>query len=409
MSKLDYQNDSVKLGIKRLKLLGKHSELIMQSYYGGEIDELLAGEPTIHQLEDADIVWRPDQQSGLKLTDPIRNLVVHLLKDERRRKVNTEVGDFHESIRHLVGQINKAQQQGQFNQSNFLQNQLAQEVDDLNSRIATGIKSLWHRLNTGFAFVDNLADKIHENEKASKEVSRWLSGLEQIDFNELIQLAGSHAPLRNLLVRQLQSQVSEHFGSLREVQKRLGELLVSFRQQHERNLLVRSVVRYFEQNPNFKPSDYAQRSHIPNLVNIAQPIHSKTAFSFERHIDEDIIRQLVQGLPAKKANNDNTVTTAQSVVLPEITSFVSQQRALQDDVENFFIACFGKQRAVSAIDYLAEQQLPWEPEIWLYQVIAEYQSLPIQEKKLFQLSYEEKQVSLFNQLLLVEDLHLTAR
>ncbi len=213
------------------------------------------------------IPWRPDEQSGLKLSDPVREMIVHLIADEQRRKVNSDIGDFCCNIRRLVGKINEAEHKGNYQGSAYLQTQLTQEVDDLNSRIATGIDSLWNRLNNVILPSLALCKKRLMRTKAHNEVLRWLDGLELINFAELIAFAGSNGGLRHILVRQLQGlKVSGHFSSLREVQSRLNELMARFRQQQARNLLVRGMLQFFQQQPHFQPSDYAQRSHVADLL-----------------------------------------------------------------------------------------------------------------------------------------------
>ncbi|HKM37047.1 MAG TPA: hypothetical protein VJY83_05360, partial [Thiopseudomonas sp.] len=151
MSTLDYHSEAVKKGVERLKILGRHGELLMQSYYGVAPDEAQLGARAINQLMDANIIERLGEASGLTLSDPVRQMIVHLIADEQRRKVNADIGDFLLNIRKLVSKIYDAEGKGNYQGSAYWQSQLGQEVDDLNSRIATGIKSLWNRLNTDFA------------------------------------------------------------------------------------------------------------------------------------------------------------------------------------------------------------------------------------------------------------------
>lgn len=407
MSTLDVRSDVFNQGVQKLKLLAKHGETVLQIYYQNSFDEQQLTQNAVSQLLDADILWRgDDEHASLKLSEPVAQLISHLLKDEKRRKANTDIGEFHENIRHLVGQITHALQQGQQSVAQHSLNRLQQEVDDLNSRLSNGINSLWHRLNTGFAFVDNLSDKVYENEKASLEVSRWLSGLEQIDFNELIRLAGHNAQLRNILVRHLQLQVSDHLNNLLEVQKRLGILLASFRQQHERNQLVRSVLLHFSRHPQAQVSDYAQRTNISDLVNRAAALPPQVAISTDRHQDEDTLRQLIRLLPAKKAATQAPNKAQQAIVLEESPLIVAERRALKDDVSNFFVYAYQQDNGSSALQYLQQHALKWSAEIWLYQVIAEYQALNAQERQWFTLQYQEQAVSAYNDVLLVHDLKL---
>lgn len=406
MSTLEYNSEAVKQGIERLKLLGKYSDVLMQNYYGVELDEAQAGARLVNQLLQANILWRPDETSGLKLTGPVREMIVHLIADEQRRKVNAEVGEFLVNIRLLVGKINAAEQQGHYQNSTYLQSKLSQEVDDLNSRIATGINSLWNRLNIDFAFVSTVQEKIHENEKAHSEVVRWLDGLELIDFKELIAFAGSNGGLRHILVRQLQGQVSVHFSSLREVQKRLNELMARFRQQQARNLLVRGMLQFFQQKPNFQPSDYAQRSHVVDLLNQAASVQASVSIALDRHQDKHAMQQMLAQLPARLEPSVDLPHAAPALAWQEDQTILAKRRALHEDVVSFYLNVLDQQQSQSALGYLAEAQLSWDPEIWLYQVIAEYQGLASSDKLAFRLHYDEHAAGPFNTVLIIEDVQL---
>lgn len=406
MSTLDYNSAAVKQGVERLKLLGRYSDVLMQNYYGAELDEVQIGARVVNQLQQANILWRPDEASGLKLTGPVREMIVHLIADEQRRKVNADVGDFLLNIRLLVGKINAAEQKSNYQSSAHLQAKLSQEADDLNSRIATGIDSLWNRLNTDFAFVSTVQDKIHENEKAHTEVVRWLKGLELIDFNELIAFAGSNSGLRHVLVRQLQNQVSVHFSSLREVQKRLSELMARFRQQQARNLLVRGMLEFFAQKPNFQPSDYAQRSNVVDLLNQATALQPSVAIALDRHQDKYAMQQLLSRLPARAEPTAELPSAAAPLAWQDDETILAKRRALHEDVVSFYLNVLDRQQNQSALAYLAEAQLDWDAEIWLYQVIAEYQGLSSSEQGAFRLHYEDHPAGQFNDLLIIEDVEL---
>ncbi len=406
MSTLDYHSEAVKQGIERLQLLGKHSDVLMQNYYGVALDEVAVGARAINQLLEAHILWRPDEESGLKLSDPVREMIVHLIADEQRRKVNADIGDFLLNIRRLVGKINEAEQKGNYQGSAYLQTQLTQEVDDLNSRIATGIDSLWNRLNTDFAFVSTVQEKIDENEKAHNEVLRWLDGLELINFADLIAFAGSNGGLRHILVRQLQGQVSGHFSSLREVQGRLNELMARFRQQQARNLLVRGMLQFFQQKPNFQPSDYAQRSYVVDLLNQAAPLQPSVSIALDRQRDSQDMQVLLAQLPARQAQDTNALGVALPVSRQDDAMVLAKRRALHEDVVSFYLHALDQQQAQSALEYLVGTELNWDPEIWLYQVIAEFQGLSSTEKQAFNLQYSQRKAGPFNDLQIIADVQL---
>lgn len=406
MSRLDYHSETLKQGIERLKLLGRHSELLMQAYYGQPLDEVQIGTRVINQLTDANILQRLGEASGLNLSDPVRQVIVQLIADEQRRKVNADIGEFLVNIRKQATRIFDAEQKGRYQDSARLQEPLKQEVDDLNSRIATGIKSLWNRLNTDFAFVSTVQEKIEENEKAHTEVLRWIDGLELISFQEMIEISGDNGGLRHMLVRQLQSQVSEHFASLREVQSRLRELMARFRQQQARNMLVRGMLQFFQETPNFQPSAYPQRSHVPDLVNQATAVQASVAISLDRQHATQAMQQLLAQLPARRQTLSSAPDLVQALSWQEEERVVAQRRALHEDVVSFYIHVLDQQRSQSALEYLGQSQLDWDAEMWLYQVIAEYGGLSDLEKRAFHLHYHEAKTEPFSDVWVIKDLEL---
>ena len=225
----------LKTGAERLALLGKHAERLMQAYTRDDVPLEGLSDGALRKLLAARVLWRPDEQSGVKLSPKVRDLIAEMLADETRRHVNADVAETLELIRTQVDSYREARSKGEHWRQEQQLLRLRQEVDDLNGRFADAIDSLWQRLNSDFGFVSQLNDKIRENDRAQKQIVRLLDGLALIDFDELIELVGSDGSLRKLLISQLQNRLSHHYTSLREVQRRLIELMARFRKQQARS------------------------------------------------------------------------------------------------------------------------------------------------------------------------------
>ena len=197
-------------------------------------------------------------------------------------------------------------------------------------------------------------------------------------------------PACNLLVRELQDQVSEHFSRLREVQQRLIELLARFRQQHARNRLVRGMLEHLQRYPNFKPGDYAQRTEVPLLFNQAAALQPAASLSLDRLQDGDVLRELLQALPPAPQPRVLPAEAAGVISHAEHEVVLARRRALQQDVESFFLQVWQQQGRQSALDWLRQSNLEWDAEIWLYQVIAAYQGLAAADQRMFRLDYHEQ-------------------
>ena len=394
------------IGAERLALLGKHHKALMQGYLDGFVDETVFSEAALKKLIAARILWRPDEQQPLALRPLVSELIASMVADENRRQINADVAEKLEQIRNRVQAYRDAQFKGDYSVAELQLQRLTEHVHDLSGQFEEAIDSLWHRLNSDFGFVASLDDKIRENERAQKQLRRLLDGLALLDFNELIELAEGNNHLRKLLVSQLQSQLSSHHSSLLEVQKRLVELLAKFRQQQARSLLIANMAAFLRQHPKYQPADYANRSELPALFNQAAAIVPKAAIALDNASERQVLAGLVRALPRQQSMTLPDTPGASFAVQWQDETIAARQQALKTDVENFYLRVIDHGGKLSALEYLAQQQLQWDSEIWLYQIIAEYQALPVDEKRMFAIVRDEAPASSMNQLLLIRDISL---
>ncbi|MBU1620664.1 MAG: hypothetical protein KJ556_05225 [Gammaproteobacteria bacterium] len=409
MASLDANNTASNLfsiGAERLALLGKHHKLLMQGYIDGFIDENAFTDVALKKLIASRILWRPDEQQPLALRPLVSELIASMVADENRRQINADVAEKLEQIRNRVQAYRDAQYKGDFSVAELQLQRLTEHVHDLSGQFEEAIDSLWHRLNSDFGFVSSLDDKIRENERAQKQLRRLLDGLDLLDFNELIELSEGNNHLRKLLVSQLQSQLSSHHSSLLEVQKRLVELLARFRQQQSRAMLIANMAAFLRQHPKYRPADYPNRSDVPSLFNQAAAIQPQAAIALDKASERQVLAGLVRALPRHQAVVLTDTQSASFSSLLVDDEIAARQQALKTDVENFYLRVIDQGCSLSALDYLATQQLSWDSEIWLYQIIAEYQALPVDEKQMFAVVREETKASAFNELLLIRDINI---
>ncbi|WP_299233042.1 hypothetical protein [uncultured Halomonas sp.] len=399
----DLESRLITTGVERLALLGKHAEALMAGYARDEVPLEGLSTTALNRLLAARILWRPDEQGGVKLAPKVRELIAEMLADESRRHVNADVAETLELMRSLVQSYREARDGGEYWRQEQQLLRLRQEVDDLNGRFADAIDSLWRRLNGDFGFVSRLGDKIRENERAQKQIVRLLDGLALIDFDELIELVGSDGALRKLLVSGLQQQLTQHYTSLREVQRRMVELMARFRQQQSRSRLVAGMAGFLREHPGFVPGNYARRGEVPALVNRATPLVAAGAAALDHHPDSRALTELLHRLP-RPAQRPEPVTAAGAAAPQEDALVAARHQALKEEVERFYLSVVDRGgEGVSALEYRQEGALEWGEEIWLFQVIAEFQGLPRNEQRAFRLSQQESQASPYNHLRLIHD------
>ena len=396
------------LGKERLELIGKHADALMQGYLEGHVNESVFSQQALQKLLDSRVLFYPDDQS-LSLRPIVNELIASLTQDERKRQINTDVGEHLDQIDTRVQSLHAARQKGDYAASEHHMQLLTERVNDMTGQFGDAIESLWYRLNTEFGFVSSLDDKILEIELAQRQLRRILDGFGVINFDDLIQLAGSDGALRKLLVSHLQARISEHSGSLLEVQKRLVLLMARFRQQQDRALLINRMSAFLRQHPNFQIGDYPNRSQVPAVINQAHGISAHAFIALDRPQDSYALAEIARAVPREPEQNSHSEEQTQGFALAVQNLVATEQKQLAKDVEDFFIHVIESPQALSGVDYLAEKELPWEPEMWLFQIVAEYQGLPQQNKQSFMLQKDSAQQSRFNQLHIIQDVTVGMR
>ena len=401
-------NPLFELGKERLELIGKHADALMQGYLEGHVNELAFSQQALQKLLDSRVLFYPQEQS-LRLRPIVNELIASLTQDERKRQINTDVGEHLDQIDTRVQSLQGARKKGDYAASEHHMQLLTERVNDMTGQFGDAIESLWHKLNTEFGFVSSLDDKILEIELAQRQLRRILDGFGIINFDDLIQLAGSDGALRKLLVSQLQARISEHSGSLLEVQKRLVLLMARFRQQQDRALLINHMSAFLRQHPNFQIGDYPNRSQVPAVINQAHGISPQAFIALDRAQNSYALAELARAVPREPQQSLQSEKQTEGFVMAAQNLVATQQKQLAKDVEDFFIRVIESPEALSGVDYLAEQALPWEPEMWLFQIVAEYQGLPEHNKHSFMLEKDSAQQSCFNQLHIIQDVTVGMR
>ncbi|WP_293746164.1 hypothetical protein [uncultured Paraglaciecola sp.] len=401
-------NPLFELGKERLELIGKHADALMQGYLEGQVSESVFSQQALQKLLDSRVLFYPDEQS-LSLRPIVNELIASLTQDERKRQINSDVGEHLDQIQTRVQSLQAARQKGDYAASEHHIQLLTERVNDMTGQFGDAIESLWHRLNTEFGFVSSLDDKILEIELAQRQLRRILDGFGIINFDDLIQLAGSDGTLRKLLVSQLQARISEHSGSLFQVQKRLVLLMARFRQQQDRALLINRMSAFLRQHPNFQIGDYPNRSQVPAVINQAHSINAKAFIALDRAQDSYALAELARAVPREQEQGSQSEQQTQGFAVAAQNLVATEQKQLAKDVEDFFIQVIESPQALSGVDYLAERELLWEPEMWLFQIVAEYEGLPQQNKRSFMLEKDSAQQSRFNQLHIIQDVTVGMR
>ena len=398
-------------GARLFNALSRHHDLIMQAYLKGEVDEAQASPKVLDQLVQLGVLWRPDVHSALRLKSAVRNLLEGSLQDERNRTLNANIGAALASLKTLAEHYKEALHYSRYSDAQAHMSELTEHVYQLTESLGNSVRVMFSRINNEFGYVASVDAKIRENELAQSQVSELLQQLECFQFDELSEVAGSQRELRHLLVVALQQSFSDGAQELAVAQARLLDLLGRFREFQGRTRLLKGFLLHTEQHPDFAPSEYPALSQVPVLFNQACSLLSSAAADVNQIEHESDYQQLVSSLThwQRRSQNAEVNTEAADIDVSEQSTVALEKGEIQQAVESYFCKVIDTGQACSALEYYQQQQLGFDSEVWLYQVIGGYQALNETDKSFFALDTEGQAHALFTGNYYIHDVTLGLR
>lgn len=372
----------LKAGSSLLNALSTHSELIMQAYFSGTVNESDHSPKVIQNLIDLKVLWRPESEVQLRLRPSLRTLLEESLQDEHNRQIDTNIGNLLATLKTQAEHYKEAIAGQRYHDAKAYLADLTEHVYTLTETLSTNVRLLWSRISNEFGYVGSVDAKIRENELAQGQVTDMLNQLSMFRFDELSELAGSHRELRHLLVVTLQASFATSTQELSLVQAKLIELLGRFREFQGRTRLLKGFMLHMEQRPDFQPSNYGAASQVPAIFNVAKPIIQPAAIDVNNTEQEFELVSLVGHI---RTINRSGILAAKPQSSP-VTVAQSDEITLSDDllkmaVEDYFCQVIDTGANTTALEYYDKHQLEFDPEVWIYQVIGAYHGLPDSDRQ----------------------------
>jgi hypothetical protein len=395
-------------GVKLLKQLARHADVIMDAYLAGSVNESSHDPAVIDKLKKSGLLWRPEPEQELRLKRSVRALLEEGLSDERNRQIDSNVGSALATIKTLADHYKEARHNVDHSAAEAYLADLSEHVYSFTDSLRYSIRVLWGRINNEFGYVGTINAKIRENELAQSQVSELLNGLEMFQFSELGEIAGDIRELRRLLITSLQDTLSYCTQELSVVQGRLFELLGRFRQIRGRTRLLKGWLLHTSLHPDYQPDNHCGHNKVPALFNYAEAILKPAHVDVSNpHHELDLMKMVAQ---VKAISRDERSVTQRDAnftfEMTEVEDFDIPDNPLKVAVDEYFCAIIDSGLRQSALEYLDQQQLNWDSESWLYQVIGGYEALPMEHKQYFELEPIGKPDPIYTGNFIVTDVEL---
>lgn len=400
-----------KSGMSLLNALSTHSELIMQAYVSGSVNEADFSPKVIQSLIDLKVLWRPESDVELRLRPALRTLLEESLQDESNRQIDANIGNLLTTLKTQSAHYKEALAHQKYHEAQAYMSDLTEHVYTLTETLSTNVRLLWSRITNEFGYVSSVEAKIRENELAQSQVTDMLNQLSMFRFDELSQLAGSNRELRHLLVVTLQAAFATSTQELSLVQAKLIELLGRFREFKGRTRLLKGFMLHMEQNADFAPSNYATSSNVPNLFNYAGGVIKPAAVDVKNVEQEFELITLLGQIRSinRSVNREQNREVASPISVEQSESINLEQDKLKQQVEQFICEVIESGQNTTALNYYHQQNLDFDPEVWVYQIIGAYQGLPDSEREFLEIATEGKPHPTYDGNYIIKDIELGLR
>ncbi len=398
-------------GVKLLNALSRHADLVMQVYLGGTLDTSQHSPNVVQNLIQQGILWQPEDSDEIRLKNAVRNLLESSLHDERNRQIDANIGSALSSLITLAQHYKEALNHNRFAEAQAHLADLSKHVYGLTETLGNNVRVLFGRINNEFGYVSSIDAKIRENQLAQSQVSELLSQLELFRFDQLSELAASNRELRHLLVVTLQQAFSRVTQELSIVQARLLALLGRFREFRGRTRLLKGFLLHMEQHPDFEPVNYCNLSKVPMLFNQAHAVIQPAAADVYRVEHEATLQQLVANIRSLRRQQPSNHPDRQghSIQVEDQSQVEFIEDQLKKAVEEYFCYVIDSGKATTALEYYQQQNLEFDSEAWLYQVIGGYQGLSVDEQSCFAIEQTGEPHPLYSGNYIIRDVELGLR
>lgn len=383
-------NNLHQAGVRFLKQMARHSDVIMDTYLSGTIADYEADPAVLNKLIKHRILYRPEPEADLRLRSKFRGLLEEVLRDEHNRQIDANVSSVLATFSTLSAHYKEARHNMDYAAAEAYLSDLSEHVYAFNEDLRHNIRVLWSRINNEFGYVRTINAKIRENELAQSQVTDLLNGLQLMDFSQLTDVAGNIRELHKMLVMTLQKTQSECAHELRSVQSRLLELLGRFREIRGRTRLLKGWLLYMDQHPDFQCTDPVQYKQTPGLFNVAEAILTNAAIDIKNQHHELDYFNIVGRLKASEITQQHKLSllNAPEFTLNETVDYHLPDNLVKDSVDDYFCYIIDTGKQLSALEYYQQKGFNWDKEEWLYQIIAGYEGLPEEQKQFFELDYK---------------------
>ena len=380
---------STETGIRALKGLAKHAELLVAAYESGSrlIPEIEENESSIRELLQLRLVDRQADDGAIRLNTVVTSLLDHSLKTQRLKMFSADIGEALEGLEFLAQRYVQSKSSGASSDSSKLLDELGGNVFDLCDGLLSQAQSIWRQVEGDFGAVSQLETKMALNRNTLAKVNRILQSLELIDMAALYRISSRDRDLRKLLQVQLPEVIEQCRQILSDAIGRLNKMMFRLEQLATQATRVNQLVDHYNLHSGWQPQDYSAQLDVPALFAAVQPLRPIAKAHVRDDSMELVFAEILEGLRKELPPDEDQQVEPISTDMKEQAQVTLDWGGFEEAVRQVFFLCLEEGREVSGLECYTSAPDGVDVELWLYALMAEYNAMREEDRALFKLNF----------------------
>jgi hypothetical protein len=393
-----------------IRKFGSADKMLAEAYINGTVFVDNENQNIIEGLKKTGILRIADHSDEFRLTSDIKRLIDRLLLRNLRYRQNTDMSKMIKSVEDDIEAYRYAFEHNEQDEANYHLEQIDDSLYESMEMLENSLSVMFSAITSQFGFVNSLASKIRENERALAYAQQLVKELNQINLNDCYNWFNWAAPpeLSRKIIRFI-DQYKSIVERLASIVDRMKTLLFTLRLQEQTANRTRTLAQFLKQHPEWEPKDWSNEAIAPRILKRGTGLSLQAGVDTTKaSLQADFI-SIIQELKRQTrpiAVSDNTRDSI-AVTTEETEAKEYAQDIYETHAETLFAQAVEKQgHKISALAYWKRLNLDIKPELWLDLVFAQHCCLQQHIKQVIALEMEGETLSGFDGNQLISEIWL---
>lgn len=359
-----------------LQILGAKKDILVAAYNEGRIYRVEDNAKDIELLKSKRLLT-PDSQDGYRLRLSFRRFLRETLSVSESFSIGGNVIGHYERLENVIASYSIAFQNDDQDDCDKYSTEIREAIHDIADTLEDELRTLNERVESRFAAVKTVAEKIRQNKHYQNNAQKILDFFRAVHFSTIEDQLSGHEELVASYKSLFLDRIPRFRSEFSAILDKLNEHLFAFREIAASAKRVRAFDLFLTRNPGWQPKDWHEKEKAEDWLCNAAPLKLKTHEDVQIPESEKLLTEWA-GSIAATANPIASKTKPAGKLLEDPKANVTeviQIPAAQKAIRAYFAQGKKSKEPLSALDWWLHHPVEVGSagkETWLLRVLAHH-------------------------------------